>query len=89
MCTLCDGPEKGLKMRQIAVTACPGSSHPFYVVTYYIKWVSTAWAHSTSEQNQGASLSCLYIKKKSTKKILNGNYYYQIIVIILNYGIGN
>ena len=28
-------------------TVCPGSSDPFYVVTYYIKWVTTSWTHST------------------------------------------
>ena len=27
---------------------CPGSSDPFYMVTYYIKWVTTYWTHSTS-----------------------------------------
>ena len=24
-------------------TVCPGSSDPFYMVTYYIKWVATSW----------------------------------------------
>ena len=28
-------------------TVCPGSSYPFYVVTYFIKWVTTSWTHST------------------------------------------
>ena len=27
-------------------TICPGSSDPFYIVTYYIKWVTTSWTHS-------------------------------------------
>ena len=27
-------------------TVCPRSSDPFYVVTYYIKWVTTSWTHS-------------------------------------------
>ena len=26
---------------------CPRSSDPFYVVTYYIKWVTTFWTHRT------------------------------------------
>ena len=26
---------------------CPGSSDPFYKVTYKIKWVTTSWTHST------------------------------------------
>ena len=27
-------------------TVCPGSSDPFYIVSYYIQWVTTAWTHS-------------------------------------------
>ena len=27
-------------------TVCPRSSDPFYVVTYYIKWVATSWTYS-------------------------------------------
>ena len=30
---------------------CPGSSDPFYVVSYYIKWVTTSWTHSRKEIN--------------------------------------
>ena len=26
---------------------CPKRSDPFYVVSYYIKWVTTSWTHST------------------------------------------
>ena len=26
-------------------TICPGSSDPFYIVSYYIKWVTTSWTH--------------------------------------------
>ena len=32
-------------------TVCPGSSDPFYIVTYYIKWVTTSWTHSTNFTN--------------------------------------
>ena len=28
-------------------TICSGSSDPFYIVSYYIKWVTTSWTHST------------------------------------------
>ena len=24
---------------------CPGSSYPFYIVSYYIKWVTTSWTY--------------------------------------------
>ena len=27
-------------------TVCPRSSDPFYVVTYYVKWVTTSWTYS-------------------------------------------
>ena len=29
-------------------TVCPRSSALFYVVTYYMKWVTTFWTHSTA-----------------------------------------
>ena len=32
----------------IGTPVCPGSSGPFYIVTYYIKWVTTSWTHSSS-----------------------------------------
>ena len=27
-------------------TVCPRSSDPFYIVTYYVKWVTTSWTYS-------------------------------------------
>ena len=27
-------------------TVCPRSSDPFYIESYYIKWVTTSWTHS-------------------------------------------
>ena len=30
----------------VPCTVCPRSSDPFYVVTYYIKWVTTSWTYS-------------------------------------------
>ena len=29
-------------------TVCPRSSDPFYIVSYYIKWVTTSWTYSIS-----------------------------------------
>ena len=37
--------------------SCPRSSNPFYIVTYFKKWVTTSWTHSTSN-------SYYYISKK-------------------------
>ena len=28
-------------------TACPRSSDPFYIVSYYMEWVTTSWTHSS------------------------------------------
>ena len=33
--------------RQRYSTVCPRSSDPFYIVSYYIKWVTTSWTNST------------------------------------------
>ena len=30
-------------------TACPRRSYPFYIVGYYIKWVTTYWTSSTNK----------------------------------------
>ena len=30
-------------------TICPVSSDPFYIVTYYIKWVTTSWIHGITK----------------------------------------
>ena len=27
-------------------TVCPGSSEPFYIVNYFIKWVTNSWTYS-------------------------------------------
>ena len=32
-------------------TVCPGSSDLFYIVSYYIKWVTTSWTHSVMKEN--------------------------------------
>ena len=33
-------------MTKFNSTVCPGSSDPFYIVTYYIEWVTTSWTYS-------------------------------------------
>ena len=40
-------PLEKLCSRSLKVyTICPRSSAPFYIVSYYIKWVTTSWTHS-------------------------------------------
>ena len=36
-----------LDIQYILYTVCPRSNDPFYVETYYIKWVTTSWTYST------------------------------------------
>ena len=31
------------------LTVCPRSSDPFYIVSYYIKWVTTSWTYSINK----------------------------------------
>ena len=30
-------------------TVCPRSSDPFYIISYYIKWVTTSWTNSKTK----------------------------------------
>ena len=34
-------------------TVCPRSSDPFYIVSYYIKWVTTSWSYSMFNYQKG------------------------------------
>ena len=36
-----------LKAPREQATVYPRSGDPFYIVSYYIKWVTTSWTHST------------------------------------------
>ena len=33
-------------------SVCPRSSDPFYVVTYYLKWVTTSWTYSINKEQR-------------------------------------
>ena len=43
--------------RQTGCTICPRSSDPFYIVSYFIKWVTTSWTHSIGWRK------CMWIAK--------------------------
>ena len=36
------------KSNDMDLTVCPRSSESFYIVTYYMKWVTTSWTGSIS-----------------------------------------
>ena len=44
------GPSALVLARQWQSTVCPRSSDPFYIVTYYIKWVTTSWTDGSCSQ---------------------------------------
>ena len=48
-------------------TIFPGSSDPFYIVSYYIKWVTTSWTHSTSA-------SVLHIESLVSRPLFTHSY---------------
>ena len=35
-----------INLNCIQYTLCPRSSYPFYIVSYYVKWVTTSWTYS-------------------------------------------
>ena len=52
--SLLRGMQRHDKRRQ--ATICPRSSDPFYVVTYYIKWVTTSGTHSIPPESVWESI---------------------------------
>ena len=43
---------------------CPRSSDPFYLVTYYIKWVTTSWTYCIAEKSNMKKLPNIALKNK-------------------------
>ena len=62
----------GSKVQELA-TVCPRSIDPFYVITYYIKWVTTSLAYSISPR----SIFIVYSEYKMAKT----SWTYGIVVI--------
>ena len=42
-------PYAGMEYLDIVYTVCPKSSDPSYIVSYFIKWVTTSWTDSASK----------------------------------------
>ena len=40
------GPHQALLPGHIVYTICQGSSDPYYIITIYMKWVTTSWTYS-------------------------------------------
>ena len=53
------------KNTRLFITVCPRSSDPFYIVSYYIKWVATSWTYSITErmgENVSMGLSWAWLR---------------------------
>ena len=57
-------------------TVCPGSSYPFYIVSYYIKRVTTSWTYGTFNLSFGKNLLLA-----SSYKFLDKQYFLKMIFI--------
>ena len=85
------------RKERVRGTVCPRSCDPFYIITYYIKWVTTSWTHSTYSKEasihllmartnvlcdfKGYFFSFIF-KQKFTDKIIKINYVSNVIFIL-------
>ena len=42
--------------RKSRLILCPRSSYTIYIVSYYYKWVTTSWTHSTTNRRCSAKV---------------------------------
>jgi len=50
-------------------TICPRSNDPFFIVTYYIKWATTSWTHSSKADINARSIVFVYSCYKVIKLV--------------------
>ena len=55
----------------IVVTICSRDSDPFYIVTYYMKWVTTSWRLSTNKSSKSQKSKSSEVR---TRFLLTGRY---------------
>ena len=48
-------------------TVCPRNRDPFYIVTYYIKWITTSWTDGITANVLYKHMLGTYEKKKKEK----------------------
>ena len=63
-----------------SATVCPGSSDPFYVVIYYIKWVTTSWTYSIKDGNISYILGRLKIVVFQNDILDRQKYFFYAII---------
>ena len=62
-----------------------GSSDPFYIVSYYIKWVTTSWTHSISLLTNAVAHGLVLLKARSagTCRLNKSNIFLDINVVVV------
>ena len=63
---------------RFSLTVCPGSSEPIYIVTYYIKWVTTSW---TDDRFKESKASCHCSMDESIRETFYLKYFYSIFCL--------
>ena len=53
-------------------TVCPKNSDPFYIVTYYIKWVTTSWIDGICVSDEWVSY--ITFQTRTLKKLLVASF---------------
>ena len=69
-------PQCRLLVRREVYCVSKRSSDPFYLVTYYIKWVTTSWTYSIRSKEQGYIFFISVRRKKSSYSPTNTNKFF-------------
>ena len=74
-------------MFQTITTICPGSSDFIYIISYYIKWVTTSQPHSRSkrETRHGSNCSTFPFILYNTLLLTTTTYFCKLLVKMCNY----
>ena len=67
---ICNNENYLLSEKSTFCTICPGSSGPFYIVTYFIKWVSTSWTHRNLVGLISTRLKCFKAVSKNLPTVI-------------------
>ena len=63
-----------VKAIAVAYTICPRSSDSFFIVSYYIKWVTTSWSHISASSVKVAQFYGHFNEKEKYNSNLNEEY---------------
>ena len=70
---------EGKSLWWFLVTMCLRSNDPFYIVSYYIKWVTTSWTYSMNEYPAAAVSGWQDIRPDNEFDIRQDTLYKEII----------